>query len=165
MRYACDMTTKPTADYRIERLQAAVNKRCDGNVSAFGRLLGYKDGAFVRQMLAGTRAISEKTVDAVESLPGLENWFSTKHGKPTQATERETQLHVVERPAPHAEPKANLELLRDVVIGVERGLHKRQITLSPEKKADLVVLIYDHYLRAPSADSGETVERYLRLVS
>ncbi len=165
MRYACAMTRNPAADYRIERLQAAVNKQCDGNVSAFGRLLGYKDGAFVRQMLAGTRAISEKTVDAVERIPGLENWFSTKPGKPTQATERQPELHVVERSASHPEHKGNLDLLRDVVIGVERGLHKRQVSLSPEKKADLVVLIYDHYLRTPSADSGETVERYLRLVS
>ncbi|MGN5479494.1 hypothetical protein ACTMU2_29130 [Cupriavidus basilensis] len=93
----------PTTDYRIERLQAAVNKACGGNVSAFGRLLGYKDGAFVRQMLAGTRAISEKTVDAVEKLPGLENWFTTTHANHAQATDRGTYLHAVERSSTSAE--------------------------------------------------------------
>ena len=133
-------------------------------MSAFGRLLGYKDGAFVRQMLAGTRAISEKTVDAVEKLPGLENWFATTHANRVPAADRATHLHAVERSVA-AERPGSLEVLRDVVIGVERGLNKRQVTLSPEKKADLVVLIYDHYLRTPMDDSGETVERYLRLVS
>lgn len=63
--------------WRIKRLKEAVEEFAGGNVSAFGRRLGYKDGAFVRQMLAGTRPIREKTVAAVEALPGLVNWFST----------------------------------------------------------------------------------------
>lgn len=61
--------------WRIERLQAAVNKLTAGNVSAFGAMLGYKDGAFVRQMLSGVRPVSEKTIRKIEALPNMDEWF------------------------------------------------------------------------------------------
>jgi len=61
---------------RTARLKAAIDKLCDGNANEFGRRLGYKDGAFIRQMITGNRPISEKTVIAVEALPGLRGWFS-----------------------------------------------------------------------------------------
>lgn len=58
------------------RLADAVNKLAEGNVASFGRLLGYRGGAFVRQMLLGRRAISDKTVRRIESLRGMRGWFS-----------------------------------------------------------------------------------------
>ncbi|MBR8084607.1 MULTISPECIES: S24 family peptidase [Burkholderia cepacia complex] len=61
---------------RIAALKAAIDKLCDGNKSAFGRRLGYKDGAFVRQMLSGERPISEKTIRAIEGLAGMRGWFA-----------------------------------------------------------------------------------------
>lgn len=61
---------------RAARLKAAIDKLCDGNANEFGRRLGYKDGAFIRQMIAGNRPITEKTVIAIEALPGLRGWFS-----------------------------------------------------------------------------------------
>lgn len=51
-------------------------------MSAFGRLLGYRDGAFVRQMLSGNRAVSDKTVRAVEALRGMEGWFGVPSAAP-----------------------------------------------------------------------------------
>ena len=59
------------------RLKAAVDHLCKGNENAFGRLLGYQDGAFVRQMLGGTKSITEKTVAKIEALPGMEHWFAS----------------------------------------------------------------------------------------
>lgn len=56
---------------RLSDLAATV-----GGKAALGRLLGYKDGAFVRQMIAGERPITEKTIRAVHEKPGLANWFS-----------------------------------------------------------------------------------------
>lgn len=47
-----------------------------GGKAALGRLLGYKDGAFVRQMIAGERPITEKTIRAVHEKPGLSGWFA-----------------------------------------------------------------------------------------
>jgi hypothetical protein len=62
--------------FRIQRLQEAIDLVSVGNKTDFGRKLGFKDGAFVRQMLSGTRPITEKTVRAVEALHGMKGWFS-----------------------------------------------------------------------------------------
>lgn len=70
-------------DFRRERLEAALNHKFGGNRSEMGRALGYKDGAFIRQMLSGERAISEKTVLAVEALHGMAGWFDATRWKPT----------------------------------------------------------------------------------
>jgi hypothetical protein len=63
-------------ELRRARLADAVKKLCAGNVTSFGRLLGYSGGAFVRQMLLGNRAISDKTVRRIEGLRGMQGWFS-----------------------------------------------------------------------------------------
>lgn len=61
---------------RRARLTDAIDKLSRGNAAAFGRLLGYGDGAFVRQMLAGRRAVSDKTVRQIEALRGMQSWFA-----------------------------------------------------------------------------------------
>ncbi len=71
--------------YRRQRLDEAINHLTAGNVTAFGRLLGYRDGAFVRQMLSGSRAVSDKTVRAIETLRGMRAWFQTDGEPPLQA--------------------------------------------------------------------------------
>ncbi|MDF1485960.1 S24 family peptidase [Ramlibacter sp. H39-3-26] len=53
-----------------------MDKLSGGNSSAFGRLLGYGSGAFVRQMLRGRRSISDKTLRQIEALRGMQGWFS-----------------------------------------------------------------------------------------
>ena len=74
--YVATMNEEEIQEWRVQRLKAAVDKVADGNVTAFGKRLGYKDGAFVRQMLSGNRPISEKTVRAIEDLPDMSRWFS-----------------------------------------------------------------------------------------
>ena len=64
------------ADFRRKRLLEAIEHVSTGDRTAFARRLGYKDGAFIRQMLSGTRAISERTVNKIERLPGMRGWFS-----------------------------------------------------------------------------------------
>ncbi|WP_033447641.1 helix-turn-helix transcriptional regulator [Bordetella bronchiseptica] len=63
-------------EFRMARLQAAVDHVSKGNKTDFGRRLGYKDGAFVRQMVGGIRPVTEKTIRAIESMPGMRGWFS-----------------------------------------------------------------------------------------
>ncbi|EON13427.1 LexA family transcriptional regulator [Pandoraea sp. SD6-2] len=70
------MNELETQRWRIKRLEDAIEKVADGNRTEFGRRLGYKDGAFIRQLLGGSRPIREKTVNAVEALPGMKGWFS-----------------------------------------------------------------------------------------
>ncbi len=75
--YGVIMSETNIQAWRAQRLKHAIDEFGGGNVTAFGKRLGYKDGAFVRQMLSGARPISEKTVRAVEALPGLAGWFNS----------------------------------------------------------------------------------------
>lgn len=65
-------------EFRMGRLSAAVEHVSKGNKTDFGRRLGYKDGAFVRQMLSGIRPVTEKTVWAIEAMPGMKGWFDVE---------------------------------------------------------------------------------------
>lgn len=57
-------------------MQAYLDVKFEGNKAALGRALGYRDGAFVGQMLRGERPISEKTISQIHALPGGAGWFS-----------------------------------------------------------------------------------------
>ena len=75
--------------FRLKRLGDLLDTHFDGNRTEFGKFLGYKDGAFVRQMLAGTRPISEKTVEKIESHRIYKEWFSDE---PTELSPDEIEL-------------------------------------------------------------------------
>lgn len=63
-------------EYRIQRLKDAIDQISKGNKSDFGRKLDMRDGAFIRQMLSGTRPITEKTIRSIEAFHGMEDWFA-----------------------------------------------------------------------------------------
>ena len=65
---------KATDEWRKTRM-AELSKKVGSNAE-LGRLLGYKDGAYVRQMIAGERPITEKTVAKAEALKGCAGWFA-----------------------------------------------------------------------------------------
>lgn len=46
-----------------------------GGPGALGKLIGHAAGDQIGHMISGRRVISEKTMDAIESLPGRERWF------------------------------------------------------------------------------------------
>lgn len=75
--------------WRQERLQALADRI--GSKAELGRQLGYRDGAFVGQMISGLRPITEKTVAEAESKvrgpngESFKGWFS-KDSVPVQAT-------------------------------------------------------------------------------
>lgn len=60
---------------RIVKLQRLLDAHFNGKKDELGKFLGYKDGAFVRQMLSGSRPISEKTVDKINSIKKFKDWF------------------------------------------------------------------------------------------
>lgn len=70
------------AEQRRELLSKAIDRLTQGDRTAFGRRLGFKDGAFIRQMLSGSRSVSEKTIRLIESLPGMHGWFTQSDGNP-----------------------------------------------------------------------------------
>lgn len=70
-----------TGEYRRQRLEALVKSRFDDNKAEAGRFFGYQSGAYISQMLLGTRPITEKFVAMAESKPGMAGWFTNALGK------------------------------------------------------------------------------------
>lgn len=60
-------------EWRRKRLSELADYK--GGRAALGRFLGYKDGAYIRQMIDGERPITEKTIQAIHEKPGLAGWF------------------------------------------------------------------------------------------
>lgn len=105
--------------YRRQRLDEAIAHLTAGNVTAFGRLLGYRDGAFVRQMLSGSRAVSDKTVRAIETLRGMRAWFQADGEPPLQAGERDPAY-------PDAEAGAGTDAVLVLEVRRQQDLGGRQ---------------------------------------
>lgn len=71
------MALDDTQDRRRRLLQALVDHPDIGTKADLGRALGYKNGAFVGQMLRGDRPITEKTTGQVHAMRGgrFKGWF------------------------------------------------------------------------------------------
>lgn len=75
-----------TQDQRIQRLQELLDSGAfRGNKAELGRFLGYKDGAYIRQLLEAERPISEKFIAKVHEKPGYEQWFGDRTAIPENA--------------------------------------------------------------------------------
>jgi hypothetical protein len=72
-RYAQPMTENSEQKWRQERLTELA--RIKGGKAVLGRLLGFRDGAYIGQMIDGHRPITEKLIDKVQGLHGLGTWF------------------------------------------------------------------------------------------
>lgn len=74
--YGSPMDLPELLEYRKQRLQALVELRYEDNKAALGHAMGFKDGAYISQMLNGRRPITEKAIEKFELLPGAANWFA-----------------------------------------------------------------------------------------
>lgn len=63
-------------DYRKKRVQELVDLKYGGSKAALGRAMGFRDGAYIGQMISGLRSINEKTIRQLEALPGVSDWFT-----------------------------------------------------------------------------------------
>ena len=70
-------------EWRIKRLAKAAEAA--GGKAALGRLLGYKDGAYIGQMIRGDRPITEELVAHLEGKAGFSRWFSDTEAPPPPA--------------------------------------------------------------------------------
>lgn len=87
--YACPMSNLTDGEWRRKRL-ADLSKMKGGN-AALGRLLGFRDGAYIGQMISGVRPITEKLIEKIHCMHGLHAWFSR---------ESWVQLHAVRESHP-----------------------------------------------------------------
>jgi len=71
------MRSTPELDRKLrQRFIEACASRSDGNADAFGRLLGYTNGGYVREIVRGVKPVREAIIERVHSLEGLEGWFA-----------------------------------------------------------------------------------------
>jgi hypothetical protein len=98
--------------WRIERLQAAIDRLDEGNLNAFGRRMGWSDGSYVGQMLRGARAISEKFVRKFESETGLRGWFDPTQAQREDSLEYQVRTEIAMRSIPEHVLQTILDLVR-----------------------------------------------------
>lgn len=127
-RYSSAMDETQLQAWRIERLRAAIDKLTEGNITAFGKRLGYRDGAYIGQMLRGDRPISEKTIRAVEALPGLARWF--ERGLKLQALSSDDHVEEVDPWRTHQPAEdAAADAAERAVAAKSIGIQARPISL------------------------------------
>lgn len=97
--------------WRIERLQAAIDRLDGGNLNAFGRRMGFRDGSYVGQMLRGTRPITEKFVLKLQSIPQMDGWFDPDHSGQGNSFEARIRTELLQREVPEHVLKTILDLL------------------------------------------------------
>lgn len=110
----CGMDEAELLLWRIERLQAAIDRLDGGSLNAFGRRMGWSDGSYVGQMLRGTRAISDKFVRRFESDTGLVGWFDPdiQH----DGMEQQLRVELISREVPEHVLQTFLDVVRGYPI-------------------------------------------------
>ena len=71
------MRSTPELDRQLRaRLIEAVDKAAGGNADAFGRLLGYTNGGYIREIIRSVKPVRESLIDRVHALDGYAGWFN-----------------------------------------------------------------------------------------
>lgn len=63
-----------------DRLDAAIRHYANGNVEALARMLGYKNGGFIRMCLTGKRRVRRSLILKFRRLPAGADWFGQEAG-------------------------------------------------------------------------------------
>lgn len=65
------------------RLDEAVRQLADGSADKLGRLMGYANGGFIREILKGTKPVGKAIVARIANVQGGEDWFADAPHKVT----------------------------------------------------------------------------------
>lgn len=63
-----------------------------------------------------------------------------------------------------APPPVNMHVLTEVISGIEQYLDDEDLEMKPDKKAELVVVLYEHFIDKGHAEKG-AMDRLLKLVA
>lgn len=105
----------------------------------------------ISQIAGGHRQVGDELARKVEA------GFQMAHG------EMDGPLEPTRVEAPSAQPAMDMELLADCIAGVESGLEGRHI--APEKKAQLIMAIYQAFAETGARPSKATVLAFVRRVA
>ena len=117
-----------TNEQRIDRLAKAAERM--GGQANLGRAMGYRDGAFIGQMLRGERPISEKALVKLASNPKISDLFSFTAQPGAEFRVAGNSDHISNIPdsmdvAGEYDPAPALRPFRDVpVVGTVQGGEK-----------------------------------------
>ena len=66
----------PEQDERLRlRLEQAVREFAGGSADAFGRLTGYTNGGYIREVLNKKKPVREALIERVHAAKGMAGWF------------------------------------------------------------------------------------------
>jgi len=137
------------------RLKTLVDQA--GGNAAFSRLVAAKGGSvspgMIGQYIAGHSEPSLSRLVAMAEAGNVRlEWLATGEGP----------MRPGEAPAPPISP-VDTHLLTDCIAALEMALARTGRQLAPEKKAEVIVLLYEDFAERGSIDE-ERVARVLRLV-
>jgi hypothetical protein len=123
----------------VQRLQAAIDTFFDGNKTAFGKAVGYADGAFIRQLLSGARPLNEKVIRKIGmAVPKLQTWFD-----PNQAPGVGQVAAVIARELAHRDVPAHVT---ENFLALIRGFPLKELP------AEVVADLYSAMFQPPLLD-------------
>jgi hypothetical protein len=62
------------------RLQEAVEQLAENSADKLGRLMGYTNGGFIREIVKGTKPVGKAILARINNVPGGEGWFDKVAG-------------------------------------------------------------------------------------
>jgi hypothetical protein len=103
-------------EWRAQRLKEAVKQLANDNHNEFGRRMGYKNGDYIRQMIAMRRPISEKFMWKFEEVTGLNDWFDPAANDSFGSLAQQIRIELATRDAPEHFLRTFLDALRSYPV-------------------------------------------------
>jgi transcriptional regulator with XRE-family HTH domain len=104
------------------------------------------------------------------ALSGLENEKSKPSAETLESLVRHTNINpkwlLTGEDDTNYQPDSPVDtkFLQEIIAGVEEGLLKNNLSLRPEKKAELISLLYEQFDEKRKIEKG-TIKKYLKLVA
>ena len=115
-------------------------------------LVSYRDGQTSPSIYFLAKVCMEFSVSNV--------WLILGKGEPYRSIEySETPIDL------SGHPNLNIVLLQEIIEAIEESLNKSDLELASQKKAQLISLLYEHFVETNKTVNKGTVTRYLKLVA
>lgn len=132
-----------------ERLRVLIKEKLNISQVKFSNKIGISDG-YLSMVLANKRGpSSEMIVGIFLNYREYMHWLITGEDENIESVNR----------------SIDIDILRQIIEGVEEGLKRNKLKLEPDKKARLISLLYEHYSESDKEPDNKTVTKYLQLVS
>ncbi|MDY0164421.1 helix-turn-helix transcriptional regulator [Desulfobotulus sp.] len=144
-------------------LSGRLSECLDGEpVAAFARRAGIGEST-LRNILKGASPRADHLAAIAFAAGVTLDWLATGQG-----IKSAVELRRLTRDRCAATPDVaplNFQLLQSIISGVEEGLQMLNKDLEPDKKAQLVALLYEHFQKSGNETDSGTVLKYLKLVA